>query len=72
MVGKKKLISDVKYITSYAVSHNSAYILGGRLSSLSVVKGVSFIGQEIKRNACWYLETIGKYINPTFYTRIVV
>ena len=44
LVGEGKLIGDVDNIASYAVLYDSANVLGGRLSSTSVVKGVCFVG----------------------------
>lgn len=44
LVGKQKLIGNVNNDASYAVPHDSANVLGGRLPSTSVVKGVCFLG----------------------------
>ena len=52
--------------------HNSANVLGGGSSSMSVVEGVRLVGQEVKGNARWYLEVMGEGVDPAFYTRVVV
>lgn len=71
-ISKKKLICNVNYIASYAVSYNNIYILSRRLSSLSIIKRVSFISQKAKHNICWYFETMKKFINPAFDAQIAI
>lgn len=71
-MGKRKLIRDVDNIASYAMSHNSANVLGGGSPSTSVVKRVRLIGEEAKGNARWYLKVIEEDVDLAFYTRVVV
>lgn len=51
-VGKEKFIRNVNNIVSYAMPHNSANILGGGLSSTSVVERVCLISQKVKDDTC--------------------
>lgn len=43
------------------------YILGKRLLSLSIIKKVSFMIQEVKSNACSYFKIMEEGINSIFY-----
>lgn len=52
--------------------HNSANILGRRLSSTRIVEGVRLVNQEIKGNARRYLEVIKKGVVPVLTARVVV
>lgn len=52
--------------------HNSANVLGGRSSSITVVEGVRFVGQEAKGNTCWYLKAIREDADLAFHTWVVV
>ena len=52
--------------------HNSENVLGGRLSSTSVVKRVCLVGQEVKGNTCGYFETMGEGVDPALYAQAIV
>lgn len=52
--------------------HDSINILDGDSSSMSVVEGVCFVGQEAKNNTCWHFEVIRKDVNLVFHIRVVV
>lgn len=47
-------------------------MLGEKLSSTSVIKGIRFIYQEAKDNTCRHLETMEKCVNSAFYAQVVV
>lgn len=52
--------------------YDSANVLGGGLSSTSVVKKLYLIGQETKYNAHRYFEVMREGINPAFHAWVVV
>lgn len=72
MIGKRKLIGNVDDVLSYAVLHNSANILGRRLSNTSVVKRVCFVSQEAKDNAYQYFQMMEESVDSAIHTQVIV
>lgn len=52
--------------------YDSANILSGGSSSMSVVERVYLVGQEAKGDARWHFEAMGESIDPAFHARVVV
>lgn len=72
LVGKKNIIGHVNVIASYAILHNSAYVLNKKSLRLSVIERVSFVSEEVKCNASGHFERLAKCIYPALYAWIVI
>ncbi len=52
--------------------HDSANVLGGGLLSMTVVKRVCFVNQEVKGNACRHFEAMGEGVDPAFHAWVII
>lgn len=52
--------------------HDSASVLGRRLSRTSVVERLRLVAQEAKGNARRYFEVMEEGVDPAFHARVVV
>lgn len=71
-VSKGKLVGHVNNIAAYAVAYDRFHVLSWRTISSSVLERVTFVCQEVKSNASWHLETMGKCVNLALYARVIV
>lgn len=72
MVGKRELIGVVDDVPSYTVLHNSKNVLCRGSSGSNVVKGVGFIGKEVKGYVHRYFKMMRKCIDPALHAWVVI
>lgn len=71
-ISEGKLVDHVNDVAAYAMAYERSHVLSWRTTSLSILERVTFICQEAKSNASWYLETMEECVNLALYARVVV
>lgn len=72
MISKKRLVSNVNNIITYSIVYNCLYILGWRISSLSIFKKICLVYQKVESNIYKHFKAIGEYIDPAFDIRVII